>query len=247
MYNCPNKEYLMKKILSTTLVAVAFAMVSTVDAKVMARKASATTTVPQERREATQELVQNQTQENLNQTVNMLASEPVGVAITAERAKQDEIKLQKDLVSTLGKKGWIFDGRTTEEKQAHQEASDKLARLEQELKDIQAKNKDLKAEVGVNYYNAVLGSFIAALAIGGMSIIDDILYKGAGKAAIKPYYEAGKAKFAAAVSTAKTKASQMSDAAYKRGQSMYDKLPSMRATKPTTTVTTPQYNLPEYQ
>ncbi len=176
----------MKKMLSTTLVAIAFAMVSTVDAKVMRRAGTAKpTTMAQEVRETTQEVVMNPTQKNVSEAVDMLANDKAGIAIAEKKAKELEVANQRTLVTSLGKKGLIWDSRTEEEKQAHKNASEKLAKLEQELKDIKADNETVKKEVGINYYNAMTGTFVAVLAAATISVLDDILLKGQGKEYIK--------------------------------------------------------------
>lgn len=235
----------MKKILSTALVAIAFATVSTVDAKRMVRKggkASVATVL-----EVSKSAEENPTRENkneletaLNEEANTEAKqETIDYAVRKDQL-EDGIKLVQQRIKDLNY-GWFGFGTDAETKKAHKAASDRLHDLKNELKDVNAKLAENKKETGSAWNSAVSYAIKTAKYIGiPVLVIGGISYD--------LYYQKGYTKGAMAEAKAgfpRTRAAAAK--AYKTGKGYtsraYEKLPSMRRGAPVT----PEIPEPEYR
>jgi len=175
----------MKKMLSTTLVAIAFAMVSTVDAKRMvarntisANKQSAVNVI-----EAAKMAEENPTKQNKAELVAVIQEEantPAKQETLDLRAEEkrilDGIKIVEERIKDTGYTWYNRFIASTHTKQAHAAATDRLNSLKAELKDVRAKLGENEKETGKAW------SVASKLAIGvsllvGASIGADVYYQ----------------------------------------------------------------------
>jgi hypothetical protein len=223
-----NKEYLMKKILSTTLVAIAFAMVSTVDAKRMKTpaKESAVNVI-----EAAKNVEVNPTANNKAELVAVIEEE----ANTPEKRRTlelradekrllDGIAIVKERIKDIDYRWYNFFA-STDMKQTYSAANDRLKTLEAELKDVRAQLGENVKETGKPWSLAskYVTGVVVVTGVTAAAIITDIYYgTGYTKAVAGKAMELGR--------RARTKAGSMYETGKGYASSAYDKLPSMRST-----------------
>ncbi|HEX4068512.1 MAG TPA: hypothetical protein VHX42_00280 [Candidatus Babeliales bacterium] len=213
----------MKKILSTTLVAIAFAMVSTVDAKVMKRNAqpkamseSASNIVVTSKKvqkgqtspEAILDTVKNEAQTSAEEnTLPLLAKE--------DMLKKEQEVIKQEIKDNRG--GWFdwLTGRTPKDqkeakKEAMTEAIDNLQKNQADLKKVQADINENKKEVGMSWYNANAFA-LKVMAVFGLvaSVFAYDEYKTHGTTRVRGAYEAGKGYASEAGATYKKYAPKM--------------------------------------
>jgi hypothetical protein len=171
----------MKKLLVTTLVAVAFAAVNTVDAKMM-KKADAPTTA-NEIAVAVQTAAINPSKENVAEVKDMLVSEDdkdkqMMNELVAKQAKlRTDIENQKQLKAKLPHIGGITGPKTEEYKRAHNEVAAELNRLNEELTITNNRIAKMTPSVGKSYVLMATAA-VALLATAGVIAYD--LYYGKG-------------------------------------------------------------------
>lgn len=256
----------MKKIINTTLVAVAIAvaMTSTVNAKQMKRTNQPTTRrMPEVKRETSaselntvaQEVVVNpsvETVEAVKETLTSLTGNEAEIARLAAQINELEttITAQTKAIADMPRAGMIsfFDRRTNEEKTARQVAEDKLKDTKADLKSanidkaklVQTKEEKslyLRAKEAISSLRAV--DVVAAGAAAGTIafFIDAFAFGGAGS---KYVMEKG----AAVLKYAKDKGASAVKYGQETGTSMYRRV---RGTTPVTRAMQSDYNLPQYQ
>jgi hypothetical protein len=149
----------MKKILGTTLVAVAFAMVNTVDAKVMKKRVEmkgksevfAASKDTQENPTATNK---NELVATLNEEANTEAKQETIDYTIRKQQLEDGIKLIKDRMKDLNYR-WFAFWTDSDQKKAYQAAADRLHDLEKELNDVKVQLNENKKETGSMWTSAV--------------------------------------------------------------------------------------------
>lgn len=169
----------MKKILSTILVAVAFAAVGTVDAKRMAQPKSMSQSASNIADVSRAALKGQATQQDVIDTLKnepQTGAEQDTIALTAKIA---DLKNKRDAIKTqLSEQKWFgFFRNTAEEKQA---INDLNARLNTINGDLMTAEKDLslaRKEVSRSWYQISLSVVKTAIAIGiPLAIIADLYY-----------------------------------------------------------------------
>jgi hypothetical protein len=170
----------MKKILGTTLVAVAFAMVNTVDAKVMKKRVEMKG--KSEVFAASKNTQENPTKENKNELVATLneeanteaKQETIDYTIRKQQL-EDGIKLIKERMKDLNYR-WFAFWTDSDQKKAYQAAADRLNDLEKELSDVNKQLNENKKETGSMWTSAVNLAIktmkyvgIPVIVIGGVS------------------------------------------------------------------------------
>lgn len=186
----------MKKILSTTLVAIAFAMVNNVDAKRMGKRGM---TGKSEIFAASKEAEENPTQKNKNDLIATLDAEAdtdtkqetIDYTIRKQQL-EDGIKLIEQRMKDLNYR-WFAFWTGADQKKAYQAASARLNDLKKELSDVKAQLNENKKETGSMWTAAVDLAIKTAKYLGIPVVIAGVSYDlYAGTGYTKGAYEATK-------------------------------------------------------
>jgi len=208
----------MKKILGTTLIAVAFAMVNTVDAKVVNRGQKGAVTVAQNVAEAAVEAVDSSKSSPKDVKA---AQNSAGDVLSAENLSADEreyavsaFRLQ-DIKNTIAfrkkqiedlKLGW-FGGlfsATKDQREERDRLNQMISDLENDKKQIESDMATLKPVVGSRFVKAVQLMALGVVVTMTAAFINDYLEGGLRKKAGE-IYEYGKTQVGEVVAAGKRK------------------------------------------
>jgi hypothetical protein len=254
----------MKKILSTTLVAVAFAMVSTVDAKKMVAKRDSVAETSREIVTVAAKVVDQPTPIQMPTEVKAVFSDKNLSADERDYAEfalkldaiKKEIAFKEEELKGLNLGWFAFFTAPQDKKDKRDEITQRITDLKNNKKQVESDISALRPVVGDRFVKAMQLMALGISAAITASVVNTYfegkpyayVSEQVGKGA--EYLQSTRAGQAAA--RAKARASEMGSAAYQRGVAAkdaavnrYNTLRGKSVTAPT--VTAPQYNIPEYR